>query len=133
MSNISERNNIDNYKVTNSFLNEFKSNGTKTVYKTILKSFFDFINKTPDEYINDDFEFLEDIEQRKLLKKYKQDVKNYWNHLIDTGRAPKSVITYFTYFGYKVMNTLCYFLPIIITKKMMATIIQLVFCMVFTS
>ncbi|MBN2603631.1 MAG: tyrosine-type recombinase/integrase [Candidatus Thermoplasmatota archaeon] len=72
------------------FLDEFRSENTIANYKTALKSFFNFIGKNPDEYVID-LHLVDEKKRYATIKKYQEDVKSYWNHLMDLQKAPKTV------------------------------------------
>jgi integrase len=88
------KNNLDKTsKKVGRFLQTFTSESTYYNYKSALKNFFDYIKKSPDEYIKD-VRLMENGEKIKQMDIYENDITSYRSHLIKIKKAPKSVNTY---------------------------------------
>ncbi len=74
---------ITKSKKVSRFINSISSESSRIRYEYFITEFFLFIDKNPDEYLVEDYEFLEPIEKKKLSKKYKNDLKDFKNKLLN--------------------------------------------------
>lgn len=77
-------------KVIEEFLGNFHSDSTIRGYRCHLNQFFDVITKEPDNYLKD-VRKMENGEKIDALDSYEEDLKKYWNWLIEKEYAPKTV------------------------------------------
>ena len=80
---ITEKDIINSNKVTR-FINSMHSENSRIRYKYFIKEFFLFVNEYPDKYLVDDYEFLELIDKKKISHKYKNDLKDFKNKLLNS-------------------------------------------------
>jgi integrase len=87
------------------FIKSRKTTGTKDTYQYYIIEFFEFINRNPDEYLIEDYEFLPLEEKKKTSKKYKRDIVDFKIHLLNTpnkyGRDNKNTTIRATLYGIK--------------------------------
>jgi integrase len=74
---------IKNSKKITRFINSIPSKNSRVRYEYFIKEFFLFINENPDKYLVDDYEFLELIDKKKIANKYKNDLKDFKNKLLN--------------------------------------------------
>jgi len=84
-------NKIDNSKLVGRFLQLKQSESTKASYKSHLKKFFDFVGQDPDEYIDVDFELLENGDRVRKRRKYERDIEDFFIMLRDNDTPPTSM------------------------------------------
>lgn len=65
------------------FLKSRKSTGTKGKYPYFIEKYFKFINKNPDVYLVDDYDFLEVKEKKQYYKMYRRDLEDFKIELIN--------------------------------------------------
>jgi integrase len=59
------------------FLNSQRTGGTRGKYDYFVEKYFKFINENPDNYLVDDYEFLEVNEKKKYHRKYRNDLHDF--------------------------------------------------------
>ncbi|MFO8078342.1 MAG: tyrosine-type recombinase/integrase [Thermoplasmatota archaeon] len=70
-------------KLVNDWILDKQSEKTRPRYRYHINQFFRFINKTPEEYINEEFFYLETQKRNKLIHQYRKNLKNFKNHLMN--------------------------------------------------
>ena len=63
------------------FLNSKRNDNTRPRYEYHILQFFLFINKNPETYLNNEYEFLQLEEKKKTSNMYKRDIEDFKNHL----------------------------------------------------
>ena len=84
-------NKIDDSKLVGRFLQLKQSESTKASYKSHLKKFFDFVGQDPDDYIDVDFELLENGDRVRKRRKYERDIEDFFIMLCDNDTPPTSM------------------------------------------
>lgn len=74
---------IKNSKKINRFINSIPSKNSRVRYEYFIKEFFLFVNENPDKYLVDDYEFLELIDKKKIANRYKHDLQDFKNKLLN--------------------------------------------------
>ncbi len=87
MKNVKENEKMDKEQILQSkkiqrFIRSKHSGETRKRYEFHVKDFFKFINKDPESYFNEDYEFLPLNKKKILSKKYKRDIEDYKDHLM---------------------------------------------------
>jgi integrase len=75
------------------------SKGSNIRYGYFAKEYFSFVNENPESYLIDNYEFLEMKEKAKISNKYKKDLQDFKNKLVNepnkhgTDNKPTSIAT----------------------------------------